>query len=63
MNDAMISDKHCNFIVNFNNASFDDVIYLVNFIQISVKKSLNIDLEKEIIIVHIINIYQILLKT
>ena len=46
--DACISDKHCNFFVNKNNASFDDMNKLINFVQDAVKKKTGIILEKEI---------------
>ncbi len=45
---ACISDKHCNFFVNKNNASFDDMNNLIKFVQESVKKKTGIILEKEI---------------
>ena len=35
---ACISDKHCNFFVNKNNASFEDMNNLIKFVQESVKK-------------------------
>ena len=46
--DACISDKHCNFFVNKNNASFDDMNKLIKFVQKAVKKKTGITLEKEI---------------
>ena len=46
--DACISDKHCNFFVNKNNASFDDMNKLIKFVQNEVKKKTGIILEKEI---------------
>tara|TARA_B110000027_G_scaffold129089_1_gene150240 strand:+ start:287 stop:1195 length:909 start_codon:yes stop_codon:yes gene_type:complete len=46
--DAHISDKHCNFFVNKNNASFDDMYKLIKFVQEVVKKKTGINLEKEI---------------
>ena len=46
--DACISDKHCNFFVNKNNASFDDMNKLIKFVQEAVKKKTGIILEKEI---------------
>ena len=46
--DACISDKHCNFFVNKNNASFDDMYKLIKFVQHEVKKKTGIILEKEI---------------
>jgi len=46
--DACISDKHCNFFVNKNNASFDDMNKLIKFVQDTVQKKTGIILEKEI---------------
>ena len=46
--DACISDKHCNFFVNKNNASFDDMNKLIKFVQDAVQKKTGITLEKEI---------------
>ena len=46
--DACISDKHCNFFVNKNKATFDDMNKLINFVQDTVKKKTGIILEKEI---------------
>ena len=46
--DAHISNKHCNFFVNKNNASFEDMSNLIEFVKISVEKKTGIVLEKEI---------------
>jgi len=46
--DACISDKHCNFFVNKNNASFSDMNKLIEFVKNSVEKKTGINLEKEI---------------
>ena len=46
--DACISDKHYNFFVNKNNASFNDMNKLIKFVQEAVKKKTGIILEKEI---------------
>ena len=46
--DACISDKHYNFFVNKNNASFDDMNKLIKFVQEAVQKKTGIVLEKEI---------------
>ena len=46
--DASISNKHCNFFVNKNNASFDDMNRLIKFVQDAVEKKTGIILEKEI---------------
>ena len=46
--DACISEKHCNFFVNSNNASFNDMKKLIDFVAESVEKKTGIKLEKEI---------------
>ena len=46
--DAHISDKHCNFFVNKDNATFKDMIKLINFVTDNVFKKTGIRLEKEI---------------
>jgi len=46
--DASISNKHCNFFVNENNASFNDMNKLIEFVMDNVKKKTGIKLEKEI---------------
>ena len=46
--DACISDKHSNFFVNKGNASFDDMIKLINFVEKSVFIKTGIKIEKEI---------------
>ena len=46
--DAHISNKHCNFFVNKNNASFKDMNTLIEFVKTSVEKKTGIVLEKEI---------------
>ena len=46
---ASISKKHCNFFVNENNANFDDMNNLINFVKDKVKKKTGIDLELEIV--------------
>jgi UDP-N-acetylmuramate dehydrogenase len=46
--DACISKKHCNFFVNRNNASFDDIKKLINFVESSVRKKTGIKLQREI---------------
>ena len=46
--DACISEKHCNFFINNNNASFNDMKRLIDFVVESVEKRTGIKLEKEI---------------
>ncbi len=46
--DAHISEKHSNFFVNKNNASFNDMKKLIEFVTKSVEEKTGIKLEKEI---------------
>jgi UDP-N-acetylmuramate dehydrogenase len=46
--DASISDKHCNFFVNKNNATFNDMHKLIEFVMEKVKVKTGVKLEKEI---------------
>ena len=46
--DACLSQKHCNFFVNNGNATFDDMIKLINFVSKRKYKKTGIKLEKEI---------------
>ncbi len=45
---AKISEKHANFILNFQNAKAKDVLRLIWLIKKKVKEKFNIDLEEEI---------------
>ena len=47
----MISEKHANFIINYNNATSEDIIKLINLIKETIFKKYNINLilEQEII--------------
>tara|TARA_B100000965_G_scaffold127706_1_gene106274 strand:- start:922 stop:1830 length:909 start_codon:yes stop_codon:yes gene_type:complete len=49
--DAIISDKHANFFVNKDNASFKDMKKLIDFVKENVKNKTAIDLDLEIILV------------
>jgi len=46
--DACISQKHCNFFVNKGNATFKDMIKLINYVDKKVFEKTGINLEKEI---------------
>ena len=48
---AMVSSKHANFIINYNNAKTEDIINLINDIKKEVKEKYKIDLicEQEIV--------------
>ena len=50
--EAGISNKHCNFFVNRNNASFDDMQKLINFVKEKVKLKTGIKLETEVEIIN-----------
>ena len=46
--DACISKKHCNFFINKGNATFEDMIKLINYVIKKVLEKNGINLEKEI---------------
>ncbi len=46
--DAMISDKHANFIINLGEAKSEDITKLIKLIKQKVKDKFNIELEEEI---------------
>lgn len=47
---AKISEKHAGFIINYNNASYEDVTNLIDFVKNKIKDEKNIDLETEIVV-------------
>ncbi len=49
--DAEISKKHCNFFVNKNNATFEDMKKLIEFVKEKVKLKTGINIETEIEII------------
>ncbi len=49
--DAEISKKHCNFFVNNNNATFEDMKKLIEFVKENVKLKTGITIETEIEII------------
>ena len=50
--DAFISEEHANFFVNKRNASYKDMLKLINFVKKSVKDKFNIDIDLELIILN-----------
>ena len=48
--DAKLSEKHCNFLINKQNASSKDMKNLINFIKQNVYKKTGVELELEIIL-------------
>ena len=45
---AMVSDKHANFIINYNNAKADDVVQLISLVKTRVRNEFGVQLEEEI---------------
>lgn len=44
---AKVSEKHANFIINYNNATSEDIKKLMDYVKEKVKKEYNIDLIRE----------------
>ena len=47
----MVSQKHPNFIVNYNNASSEDVIILIREIKEIIKEKYGLELKEEVTII------------
>ena len=45
---AMVSDKHCNFIVNIDNASADHVVQLISLVKTRLRDKFGINVEEEV---------------
>lgn len=48
---AQIAEKHPNFVLNINNASFEDISKILTLVKTEVAEKFNVKLEEEIIIV------------
>ncbi len=48
---AMVSEKHCGFVVNYNNATAKDIIELINYIKAKVYENYEVILEPEVRII------------
>ncbi len=48
---AQVSEKHCGFVVNIDNATCNDVLNLISIIQKTVRDKFNVELEPEIKII------------
>lgn len=46
--DAMVSEKHCGFVINKGNATATDILKVIEDVKIEVKKKFDVDLEPEI---------------
>lgn len=44
---AMVSEKHANFIINYDNATGEDIVELIDMIKKEIKEKYNIDLKVE----------------
>ena len=51
LNDAMISQKHANFIVNVSNATSTDILSIIDLVKERAKSELGITLNTEITII------------
>lgn len=49
--DAEVSKKHCNFLINKNNSTFNEMLALIYFVKYKVLSEFNIELETEIKII------------
>ncbi len=49
--DAMVSDKHCGFVINAGQATFEEVYSLIQYIQTRVLDAYGVELEREVKIV------------
>lgn len=45
---AMVSDKHCGFVINIDNATCNDVLHLVSVVKKTVMDKFDVELEREI---------------
>lgn len=48
---AMVSEKHCGFVINYDNATASDIIRLMKDVQTKVKEQFGVELEPEVKIV------------
>ncbi|MDO5018214.1 MAG: UDP-N-acetylmuramate dehydrogenase [Lagierella massiliensis] len=49
--DAMVSEKHCGFVINANNADCDQVLYVINHVKNTVFEKFGVTLEPEVRII------------
>lgn len=45
---AMVSEKHCGFVINENNATAGDILHVIEDVQAEVKRQFGIELETEV---------------
>ena len=44
----MVSEKHCGFVINYDNATATDVLNLIEDVQKKVKEKFDVELETEV---------------
>lgn len=52
INDAQVSEKHCNFLINTNQCDSDDMLKLINIIKKKIKEKFDLDLQCEWIFIN-----------
>ena len=45
---AMVSEKHCGFVINYDNATATDVLQLMDDVKATVKEQFDVELEPEV---------------
>ena len=48
---AMVSEKHCGFVINYDNATATDVLQVINDVKVRVKEQFGVELEPEVKII------------
>lgn len=49
MGGAMVSEKHCGFVINVGNATAEDVMNVIHEVQRQVKEQFHVSLEPEVV--------------
>jgi len=49
MGGAMVSEKHCGFVINAGNATAEDVMNVIREVQRQVKEQFHVNLEPEVV--------------
>lgn len=48
---AMVSEKHCGFVINYDNGTATDVLQVINDVKVRVKEQFGVELEPEVKII------------
>lgn len=48
---AMVSEKHCGFVINYDNATATDILQLMDDVKATVKEQFDVELEPEVKII------------